>query len=93
MRRSWQYRAQDTPWYTLGHGIILMYIGITVVCAALYRWLLKRENDLRDRGERDEVIVGVNEDRDDLLNNGRYGSVEEAKSEKGDLWSGYRYTY
>ena len=70
-----------------------MYIGITVVCAVLYRWLLKRENARRDRGERDEVIAGVNEDRTDLLKNGFYKSVEEAKSEKGDFWSGYRYTY
>ncbi|KAI0091669.1 MFS general substrate transporter [Irpex rosettiformis] len=88
------YRGQDTPWYTLGHGIILMYISITIVCAILYRWLLKRENARRDRGERDEVItVGLNEDKEDLLKNGCYSSVEEAKREKGDWWSGYRYAY
>ncbi|KAI0339597.1 MFS general substrate transporter [Trametopsis cervina] len=86
------YRGQDKPWYTLGHGIVLMYIGIAIICAIAYRTLLKRENDRRDRGERDEVIVGVNEDREDLLVNGRFESVEEAKREKGDGWSGYRYT-
>lgn len=69
-----------------------MYIGIAVISAVVYRFLLKRENDRRDRGERDEVIEGVNEDRHDLLKNGRYASVEEAKREKGDQWSGYRYT-
>lgn len=69
-----------------------MYIGIAIICAIAYRTLLKRENDRRDRGERDEVIVGVNEDREDLLVNGRFESVEEAKREKGDGWSGYRYT-
>lgn len=87
-----QYRGKDKPWYTLGHGIILMYIVIALICAALYRFFLKRENERRMRGERDEVIEGVNDDREDLAKNGRYASVEEAKREKGDEWSGYRYT-
>lgn len=59
--------------------------------------LLKLENARRDRGERDEVI-GV----DDLstreqnsakaVKNGRYESTEAAQAEKGDQWSGFRYT-
>lgn len=69
-----------------------MYIGIALISAFVYRFMLKRENDRRDRGERDEVIEGVNEDREDLLKNGRYANVLEAKREKGDKWSGYRYT-
>ena len=69
-----------------------MYIAIALISAASYRFLLKRENDRRERGERDEVIEGVNDDRQDLAKNGRYASVEEAKREKGDEWSGYRYT-
>ena len=87
-----QYRGQDKPWYTLGHGIILMYIVIALISAAIYRFLLKRENDRRMRGERDEIIEGVNDDRQDLTKNGTYISIEEAKREKGDGWSGYRYT-
>ncbi|KAF7790035.1 hypothetical protein EIP86_000984 [Pleurotus ostreatoroseus] len=86
------YRGQDKPWYTLGHGIILMYIVIALISAAIYRFLLKRENDRRMRGERDEIIEGVNDDRQDLAKNGTYSSIEEAKREKGDEWSGYRYT-
>lgn len=56
-------------------------------------FFLRRENAKRARGERDEVIVGVN-DKDPLSNsrNGVYHSVEEARSDKGDAWSGYRYT-
>lgn len=69
-----------------------MYIGIALISAVAYRMLLKRENDRRDRGERDEVIEGVNDDREDLLKNGRFANVQEAKREKGDQWSGYRYT-
>ena len=87
-----QYRGQDKPWYTLGHGIVLMYICIALISAVVYRFLLKRENDKRERGERDEVIDGVNDDREDLAKNGRFASVEDAKREKGDAWSGYRYT-
>ncbi|KAI0079386.1 MFS general substrate transporter [Panus rudis PR-1116 ss-1] len=86
------YRVRDKPWYTLGHAIILMYIGIGLVCAVAFMLLLKRENARRERGERDEVIEGVNEDRTDLLKNGKFASVADAKREKGDEWSGYRYT-
>ena len=63
-----------------------------------YYVLLRRENARRDRGERDEVIEGVfivnegAEAREERAGrNGRFASVEEAKREKGDLWSGYRY--
>lgn len=67
-----------------------MYICIgfiSVVCCIM----LKRENDRRDRGERDEVIKGVNDERHDLMKNGCYASVEEARRKKGDKWSGFRY--
>ena len=87
-----QYRARDAPWYTLGHGIVLMYIVIALISAVVYRFFLKRENDRRDRGERDEVIEGVNDGREDLARNGRFASADDAKREKGDGWSGYRYT-
>lgn len=44
-------------------------------------------------GERDEIIVGVNDEKIDLNpQNGRYNSIEDAKRDKGDEWSGYRYT-
>ena len=46
---------------------------------------------MRDAGERDEVIEGVDNDRADEKN-GRFESVKEAKIEKGDDWSGFRYT-
>jgi len=84
------YRAKDAPHYRLGHGIVLAYIGIGLISTTAYLLLLKRENARRDRGERDEIITGVNEGSHG--NGGRYESVEEAKRDKGDLWSGYRYT-
>ncbi|EMD39264.1 hypothetical protein CERSUDRAFT_82011 [Gelatoporia subvermispora B] len=86
------YRGQDKPWYTLGHGIVLLYIGIGFITSVTYYVLLRRENARRDRGERDEIIKGVNDDRTDLAKNGTFSSVAEAKQEKGDEWSGYRYT-
>lgn len=69
-----------------------MYIGIGLICSVSYLLLLKRENRKRDRGERDEIIKGVNEERTDLSRNGTFASVADAKREKGDEWSGYRYT-
>ncbi|KAI6041325.1 major facilitator superfamily domain-containing protein [Pisolithus marmoratus] len=83
------YRANQKPWYPLGHGLVLMYIVTGLIATLTLRYILKKENDRRDRGERDELIEGMNGGHE---GNGRYSSVEEAKREKGDNWSGYRYT-
>ncbi|KAF8269706.1 MFS general substrate transporter [Lactarius quietus] len=92
------YRASDTPWYHFGHGFVLLYIGINFVSSIAYYMFLRRENAARDRGDRDEVIEGIfteNEDgqeREERAGrNGRFARIEDAKREKGDRWSGYRY--
>ncbi|KAI9440614.1 MFS general substrate transporter [Lactarius indigo] len=96
--RTLQYRAADAPRYRLGHGLVLMYIAIGIISSTAFYVFLRRENAARDRGERDEVIEGVirenegAEEREERgRRNGRFASVEEAKREKGDRWSGYRY--
>jgi hypothetical protein len=68
-----------------------MYIAIGWLSSLIYTVLLRRENKARDRGERDEVIDGF-ENKAANVDNGRYGSVAEARREKGDMWSGFRYT-
>ncbi|KAF8634477.1 hypothetical protein AX15_000917 [Amanita polypyramis BW_CC] len=85
------YRARDKPWYRLGHGIVLGYIAIGFISSIVLSVMLRRENARRDRGDRDEVIKGVNNKRANERN-GVYCSVEEAQREKGDEWSGFRYT-
>lgn len=78
---------------TLVLGLVLMYIVIGITASVTYVLLLKRENARRSRGERDEIIEnqpGTHDARNEK--NGRYATVEEAKREKGDKWSGYRYT-
>jgi hypothetical protein len=56
---------------------------------------LRRENAARERGERDEVIGekagGDPETEARARKNGAFASVADAKREKGDGWSGYRY--
>ncbi|KAJ6619900.1 major facilitator superfamily domain-containing protein [Mycena sp. CBHHK59/15] len=86
------YRAKDKPWYPL--GLVLMYIVIGIIASTTYHILLRRENARRDRGERDEVIGKSGDPELDVKNekNGRFDSVQDAKREKGDEWSGYRYT-
>ena len=113
---SLKYRARDKPWFTLGHGIILVYIGIGILTSVVYYFALRAENARRERGERDEIIDGVNDngmficcyagpcpliclcdvgDSETIEKlarlNGRFATVEEARREKGDRWSGYRY--
>lgn len=68
---------------------MLMYICFGLISTAIMRYLLKAENTRRERGERDEVTEGYD---GGLEVNGQFGSVEDAKREKGDQWSGYRYT-
>ena len=96
--RALQYRASDAPWYRLGHGLVLLYIGIGLISSITYYVFLRRENAARDRGERDEVIEGVVKENEGVeereeraRRNGHFANVEEAKREKGDRWSGYRY--
>ncbi|KAJ3721532.1 MFS general substrate transporter [Lentinula raphanica] len=85
------YRSVDSPWYTMGHGIVLAYIGIGLICVTVMRIGLQRENARRDRGERDEVIDDLdNKNADDK--NGHYPTVEAARLDKGDDWSGFRYS-
>ena len=71
----------------------MAYVGVSLFCSTTFIFFLSRENRKRERGERNEVIKGVNEDRDDLLRNGVFASAEEARKEKGDEWSGFRYRW
>lgn len=89
--RCTQYRQEDAPWFRFGHGIVLGYIALAFACTVLLAIMWKRENTRRDRGERDEVIEGTENPRADEKN-GRYESVEAARVDKGDEWSGFRYT-
>ncbi|PPQ78684.1 hypothetical protein CVT25_010705 [Psilocybe cyanescens] len=87
------YRARDKPWYPLGHGLVLMYIVFGIISSSVFIVLLKRENARRDRGERNEYIEDQPETHDPANEkNGRFATVDDAKREKGDEWSGYRYT-
>ncbi|KAG6862418.1 hypothetical protein C0995_011858 [Termitomyces sp. Mi166 len=85
------YRNTFKPWYRLGHGIVLAYIAIGFVCTVIFGTCLQRENARRDRGERDEVIEGV-DNKHANAKNGSYENVQAARIDKGDRWSGFRYT-
>ncbi|KAI4526357.1 MFS general substrate transporter [Schizophyllum commune Loenen D] len=86
------YRATDAPWYPLGHGIVLAYIAIGFISSAVFLIGLKRANASKERGVHDEIVHGV-ENKHAHERNGTYASVEEARMDKGDRWSGFKYTY
>jgi hypothetical protein len=87
---------------------VLLYIGLGLIFSTLYYFYLRHENAARERGDRDEVIdndpsysasvSGLREKESDearearARRNGRFATIEDAKREKGDKWSGYRYT-
>ncbi|KAL5513375.1 hypothetical protein ACEPAH_3774 [Sanghuangporus vaninii] len=83
------YRSRDTPWYMLGHAVTLGFILIGLFGSTAFHLLLSAENKRRDRGELDEVIADPEIVGD--VRNGCYETVEAAKRDKGDRWSGYRY--
>ncbi|EJF66980.1 MFS general substrate transporter [Dichomitus squalens LYAD-421 SS1] len=85
------YRAVDKPWYRLGHGIVLAYIAIGWLCSLTYYFHLKYENARRERGDRDEVIEGT-DNKHAVESNGHFENIEAARIEKGDKWSGFRYS-
>ncbi|KAM5533070.1 hypothetical protein V8D89_013213, partial [Ganoderma adspersum] len=85
------YRAVDKPWFKLGHGIVLAYIAVGWLSSLAYYVHLRYENARRERGDRDEVIEGA-EDKHANERNGRFEGVEAARMEKGDQWSGFRYS-
>jgi len=74
----------------LGHGIVLLYIGIGFSSSILFAYFLHLENLRRERGDRDEIIEGI-DNKNARECNGRYESIEAAKNDKGDDWSGFRY--
>lgn len=91
------YRARDAPRYILGHAVQLGYIAISFFATLLYLVVLKKENQKRARGERDEIILSElkGSDLQDLTErqklNGVFETVDEARRVKGDSWSGFRY--
>ena len=50
-----------------------------------------RENAKRRAGHRDEIIEGI-DNPNAHEENGKYRSIDDAKMDKGDEWSGFRYT-
>ncbi|KAH7912569.1 major facilitator superfamily domain-containing protein [Hygrophoropsis aurantiaca] len=91
------YRAVDAPWFRLGHGIVLAYIAIGFISSLLFLILLRAENARRERGERQEIICSQKDELSDELKvmaakNGRFESIDLARREKGDEWSGFRYS-
>lgn len=71
-------------------GLVLLYIGLGLISSTTFLVLLKRENAKRERGERNEIIGDEKSSGHEI--NGRYETVADAKADKGDEWSGYRYT-
>ncbi|KAK0188656.1 MFS general substrate transporter [Armillaria mellea] len=71
-------------------GMVLMYICLGMISSIICVFLLDKENKKRDRGERDEIIGDITITGNEK--NGRFATLADAKTEKGDQWSGYRYT-
>ncbi|UZJ56119.1 hypothetical protein CBS101457_005439 [Exobasidium rhododendri] len=119
------YLAKDKPYYTLGHGIIIMYLAIGFLASFTYYMGLRRSNSRKTRGLCNETILSEEQDATPELRQqaadqrtklegetsglfgglqalrqrygeaagGVYATVTEAKTHKGDAYSGYVYSY
>ncbi|KAL8715207.1 MAG: hypothetical protein Q9220_001165 [cf. Caloplaca sp. 1 TL-2023] len=56
------YRSNDVPRFFLGHSFALGYLCMNVVVVGTLWMVLKKENARRDRGERDDRLVNIDED-------------------------------
>jgi len=83
------YRAVDAPWFRSGHSVLFGYFCVGFLATIAFRVYLQRQNAKRDRGEGEEIIDGVT--RTEYGKDNRYESVNVARQEKGDMWSGFRY--
>ena len=55
------YRTETAPRFFLGHGFAMGYLAANVGVVGTLWWVLKRENERRERGERDARLQGVDE--------------------------------
>jgi MFS family permease len=56
------YRSRDGPRFYVGHGFALGYLCANVIVVGSLWAVLRAENARRDRGERDDRLVGVSAD-------------------------------
>jgi len=55
------FRSQDAPNFSLGFGLVLMLLIISLISTAIFWLKIRRENLRRQRGDCDEIIL-VTED-------------------------------
>ncbi|PWO01390.1 MFS general substrate transporter [Tilletiopsis washingtonensis] len=73
------YPRNQAPWYTAGHGVVIMYLGVGLITTLLYYIGVKHENARRERGACDETIL------DDASAEG----VERARVAREEEMAGY----
>ena len=56
------YRSTDGPRYFLGHSFALGYLCCNVLVVGTLWLVLRKENARRDKGERNDRLIGVDED-------------------------------
>ena len=56
------YRSTDGPRFSLGHSFAFGYLCMNVLVVGILWMVLKKENSRRDKGERNDRLIGVDED-------------------------------
>lgn len=67
---------------------MLAYFALGFVFTLIMMYGLRKENERRERGERDEKIVGSPGELAAHGRGGTFTSIDEARTAKGDHWSG-----
>ncbi|KAL4795358.1 major facilitator superfamily domain-containing protein [Aspergillus venezuelensis] len=59
----WVYLSSDAPGYKTGHAILFAFLFASLGAAALLIAWVKRENMIRERGGRDDILIGLSEEQ------------------------------
>jgi nitrate/nitrite transporter NarK len=66
------YRAEDSPLFRPGHGVVFAYLTLFLLGGSVFtHFMLIAENKKRQRGDRDQWIVGMSESEVELLGDKR----------------------
>ncbi|GAA5905619.1 uncharacterized protein JCM6883_005388 [Sporobolomyces salmoneus] len=57
------YRSADSPRYYLGHGVVLGFVAMGFITAPLYAFLLKRENNKKEKLQAEQDALPDHEKR------------------------------
>lgn len=81
---------KDKPYYTLGHGIIILYLAIGFISSFIYYMGLRRSNSRKAKGLCDETILSDEQDAIPELSQQAASEREKLQAQDSGLFAPLR---